>query len=108
MTPGRTRSLNRRTRVRRYLLLLLENKTAVIYGGSGKIASAVATAFAREGARIFLAGRTLAKLERVAERLQSTGATVDAAELDALNEQAVDAHTQAVIATAGSLDISFN
>jgi NAD(P)-dependent dehydrogenase (short-subunit alcohol dehydrogenase family) len=80
----------------------------VIYGGSGKIASAVATAFAREGARIFLAGRTLAKLERVAERLQSTGATVDAAELDALNEQAVDAHTQAVIATAGSLDISFN
>ena len=37
--------------------MLLEDKNAVIYGGGGAIGGAVARAFAREGARIFLAGR---------------------------------------------------
>jgi 3-oxoacyl-[acyl-carrier protein] reductase len=46
--------------------MLLENKNAVIYGAGGSIGSAVASAFAREGARVFLAGRTLESLEEVA------------------------------------------
>ena len=47
--------------------MLLENKNAVIYGGGGSIGGAVARAFAREGARVFLADRTLATLDEVAE-----------------------------------------
>jgi 3-oxoacyl-[acyl-carrier protein] reductase len=47
--------------------VLLENKNAVIYGGAGSIGGAVARAFAREGARVFLAGRTPATLDAVAE-----------------------------------------
>ena len=39
--------------------MLLENKNAVIYGGAGAVGGAVARAFARDGARVFLAGRTL-------------------------------------------------
>jgi NAD(P)-dependent dehydrogenase (short-subunit alcohol dehydrogenase family) len=38
--------------------MLLDNKSAVIYGGGGSIGCAVARALAREGARVFLAGRT--------------------------------------------------
>nr|MDQ4040446.1 SDR family oxidoreductase [Actinomycetota bacterium] len=38
--------------------MLLQSKNAVIYGGGGSIGGAVARAFAREGARVFLAGRT--------------------------------------------------
>lgn len=53
--------------------MLLENKNAVIYGGGGAIGGAVARAFAGEGARVFLAGRTLATLEAVAEEIRSTG-----------------------------------
>jgi NAD(P)-dependent dehydrogenase (short-subunit alcohol dehydrogenase family) len=53
--------------------VLLENKNAVIYGGGGSIGGAVARAFAREGARVFLAGRTRAKLERVADEIRSAG-----------------------------------
>ena len=34
--------------------MLLENKVAVIYGAGGPIGGAVARAFAREGARVFL------------------------------------------------------
>ncbi len=35
--------------------MLLENKNAVIYGAGGAIGGAVARAFARDGARVFLA-----------------------------------------------------
>ena len=47
--------------------LLLENKNAVIYGGGGAIGGAIARVFAREGARVFIAGRTQAKLDQAAE-----------------------------------------
>ena len=88
--------------------MLLENKTAVIYGGAGAIGSAVARAFAREGARVFLAGRTPAKLDDVAEEIRSAGGTAETAEVDALDGRAVDAYVDAVAAQSGGLDISFN
>ena len=53
--------------------MLLDNKTAVIYGGGGSIGGAVPRTFGREGARMFLAGRTLAALEDVAEAIRATG-----------------------------------
>jgi NAD(P)-dependent dehydrogenase (short-subunit alcohol dehydrogenase family) len=37
--------------------VLLHNQNAVIYGGGGAIGGAVAWVFAREGARVFIAGR---------------------------------------------------
>jgi NADP-dependent 3-hydroxy acid dehydrogenase YdfG len=49
--------------------MLLQDKNAVVWGGSGAIGSAVARAFAREGARVFLAGRTLAELDHVAREI---------------------------------------
>jgi NAD(P)-dependent dehydrogenase (short-subunit alcohol dehydrogenase family) len=88
--------------------VLLESKNAVIYGGGGAIGGAVARAFAREGARVFLAGRTRATLEKVADEIRSAGGMAETAEVDALDEQAVDRHADAVAAEAGSIDISFN
>jgi 3-oxoacyl-[acyl-carrier protein] reductase len=88
--------------------MLLEDRNAVIYGGGGSIGSAVAEAFAREGARVHLAGRTAARLESLAERIRSAGGAVEAAVVDALDEDAVDAHAAAVATEFGSLDISFN
>ena len=46
---------------------LLEGKNAIIYGGGGGIGSGVAKTFAREGATVFLAGRTKAPLQIVAD-----------------------------------------
>jgi 3-oxoacyl-[acyl-carrier protein] reductase len=88
--------------------VLLEDKNAVIYGGGGAIGGAVARAFAREGARVFLAGRTLASLEEVAGEIRSAGGVAETAEIDALDERAVDEHADAVAAEAGRIDISFN
>ena len=88
--------------------MLLENKNAMIYGGGGKVGGAVARAFAREGARVFLAGRTLESLEEVAEEIRSAGGVAETAQVDALDEKAVDEHADAVAAEAGAIDISFN
>jgi 3-oxoacyl-[acyl-carrier protein] reductase len=88
--------------------VLLEGKNAVIYGGGGAIGGAVAETFAREGAQVFLAGRTSHKLETVAERIRTAGGTAQIAQLDALDEHAVDQHADDVAATAGRIDISFN
>jgi 3-oxoacyl-[acyl-carrier protein] reductase len=88
--------------------MLLEGKNAVIYGAGGSIGSAVARAFAREGAKIFLAGRTRLKLEEVAQQIRSAGGVAETAQVDAIDEQAVDRHADAVAASAGSIDISFN
>ncbi len=88
--------------------MLLENKNAVIYGGGGAIGGAIARAFAREGARVFLAGRTLTTLDRVAEEISAAGGVAETARVDALDETAVDEHVDAVAEKAGSIDISFN
>jgi 3-oxoacyl-[acyl-carrier protein] reductase len=88
--------------------MLLQNKRAVIYGGGGAIGGAVARAFAREGARVFLAGRTLAKLEQVAWDISSAGGKAEIAEVDALDEKAVEGHADAVVASAGTIDIALN
>jgi len=88
--------------------VLLEGKSAVIYGGGGAIGGAVARTFAREGARVFLAGRTRAKLDAVAEDIRAAGGAAETAEVDALEGRAVDEHADAVAAEAGSLDVSFN
>jgi NAD(P)-dependent dehydrogenase (short-subunit alcohol dehydrogenase family) len=87
---------------------ILEGKTAIIYGGGGGIGGGVARTFAREGARVFLAGRTREKLDAVAKEITSAGGSAAVAVLDVLDERAVDDHVRDVIATAGSVDVSFN
>jgi 3-oxoacyl-[acyl-carrier protein] reductase len=88
--------------------VLLESKNAVIYGGGGSIGGAVARSFAREGASVFLAGRTEPGLEEVAEKIRAAGGRAETAVVDALDEAAVDRHADEVAAKTGSIDISFN
>jgi NAD(P)-dependent dehydrogenase (short-subunit alcohol dehydrogenase family) len=88
--------------------MMLKNKVAMIYGAGGAIGGAVARAFAREGARLFLTGRRRASVEAVAKEVVSAGGSAEAAEVDALDEKAVDKHLQSVIEKAGRVDISFN
>jgi NAD(P)-dependent dehydrogenase (short-subunit alcohol dehydrogenase family) len=88
--------------------MLLEDKTAVIYAAGGAIGGAVARAFAREGARLFLTGRNVAKVDAVAEEIVAAGGVAETAEVDALDERAVEKHLGTVVERAGGVDISFN
>jgi NAD(P)-dependent dehydrogenase (short-subunit alcohol dehydrogenase family) len=84
--------------------MMLENKTAVIYAAGGTIGGAVARTFAREGARVFLTGRDVAKLDAVAADIAAAGGVAETAQVDALDEEAVAKHLDDV----SGVDISFN
>jgi NAD(P)-dependent dehydrogenase (short-subunit alcohol dehydrogenase family) len=88
--------------------MMLRDKTAVIYGAGGGVGTAVAYAFAREGARVFLTGRRLAPVERVTKEIEAAGGSAEAAEVDSLDETAVGEHLRSVVDEAGRVDISFN
>jgi NAD(P)-dependent dehydrogenase (short-subunit alcohol dehydrogenase family) len=87
---------------------LLEGKNAIIYGAGGGIGAGVARTFAREGATVFLVGRTKATLQKVADEIASIGGRAQVAVVDALDEQAVDKHARSVVDQVGSIDVSFN
>jgi NAD(P)-dependent dehydrogenase (short-subunit alcohol dehydrogenase family) len=88
--------------------MMLKDKVAVIYGAGNGIGGAVARAFAREGAQVFLTGRRREPVEAVAKDIRSAGGSAEAAEVDALDERAIDRHLHSVIDEAGRVDISFN
>ena len=86
----------------------LDNKRAIIYGAGGGLGGGVARTFAREGATVFLAGRTKATLQAVADDIASRGGRAHVAVVDALDEQAVEEHARSVVNQAGGIDVSFN
>ncbi|MBL1076903.1 SDR family oxidoreductase [Nocardia sp. 2] len=88
--------------------MLLDNKTAVVYGAAGSIGSALAAGFAAEGANCFLVGRTAATLETVAGKIRADGGRAETAVVDALDAAAVHDHAAALVEKTGSLDISVN
>lgn len=87
--------------------MLLENNTAIIYGGAGAVGGATVRVFAREGARVHLAGRTAETLEKVAAEIRADGGSAETAVVDVLDEAAVRAHADSV-ATEHGIDIVLN
>jgi len=88
--------------------MMLTDKVAVVYGAAGSIGEATARAFAREGARVFLTGHSRAPLEAIAADIKAAGGRAEAAEVDALDETAIESHLQSVVEDAGRVDVSFN
>lgn len=86
---------------------MLKDRTAVIYG-AGAIGGAAARVFARDGARIFLAGRNPGKLRAVADHIRANGGRIETAELDTLDETAVLQHAAEIAGQTGGIDISLN
>ncbi|MGH8860400.1 MAG: SDR family NAD(P)-dependent oxidoreductase [Jatrophihabitantaceae bacterium] len=86
----------------------LQNTNAIIYGGGGSIGAAVGAAFARDGARVHLVGRTQDRLDLAARAITDAGGSAEVAVLDALDEAAVDAHVGTVAERCGSVDVSLN
>jgi NAD(P)-dependent dehydrogenase (short-subunit alcohol dehydrogenase family) len=88
--------------------MLLQDKTAIIYGAGGGLGSAVSRTFAEEGATVFLAGRRRGSLEAVATAIAENGGTAHVAVVDALDEAVVEEHAASVAEQAGRIDVSFN
>jgi NAD(P)-dependent dehydrogenase (short-subunit alcohol dehydrogenase family) len=86
----------------------LDNHNAIIYGAGGAIGGAVARAFAREGAKVYLTGRTHDPVAALAKDITAEGGSAEAAQVDAMDAAAVRAHADDVVARHGGIDISFN
>jgi 3-oxoacyl-[acyl-carrier protein] reductase len=84
---------------------ILEHKSAVVFGAGGSIGAAVAKEFAAEGARVFLAGRTKANLEAVAQQITAAGGEAHTTMVDALDDAAVNRYLDDVAKQAGGIDI---
>jgi 3-oxoacyl-[acyl-carrier protein] reductase len=88
--------------------MTLQNKNAVIYGAGGSLGGAVAKAFAAAGANVFLTGRNIVSVQKVADEILKAGGKAEAVLVDALDENAVNNHIETVVQKVGKVDISFN
>jgi NAD(P)-dependent dehydrogenase (short-subunit alcohol dehydrogenase family) len=86
----------------------LENKNAIIYGAGGAIGGAVARAYAREGARVFLTGRRVDPVAAAVKEIVAEGGYAEPAQVDALDPDAITAHADRVVREHGGVDVSFN
>ena len=83
----------------------LQNKVALITGGTSGIGEATAELFAAEGAKVVITGRSEEKGARIAERL---GENVLYLRADAMQEQDIEASVNFTVERFGTLDVLFN
>jgi 3-oxoacyl-[acyl-carrier protein] reductase len=88
--------------------MTLQNKNAVIYGAGGSLGGAIAKALASAGAKVFLTGRTIHSVQKIADDINTSGGNAYVDLVDALDEKAVNNHLDKVVQEAGTVDISFN
>ncbi|CAN5264575.1 SDR family oxidoreductase [soil metagenome] len=88
--------------------MILQNKNAIIYGAGGSLGGAVAKALAGAGARVFLRGRNLNSVQKIANEIIASGGNAEADVVDAFDEKAIISHIEKVVQKAGTIDISFN
>ena len=84
---------------------ILKGKHAVIFGAGGSIGAAVAREFAKEGAEVFLSGRTKSTVDSVAEQIISNGGRAHGAEIDTLDDAAVNHYIDGIVKQTGHIDI---
>lgn len=88
--------------------MLLKDRTAIVYGGSGAVGGAVAKAFAREGARVFVAARQAEPLQAVTAAIAAAGGEAHYASVDVTDAAAVAEHIATVAKAAGPVRLVFN
>jgi len=86
----------------------LKDKVAIITGGGQGIGRAYALAFAREGASVMLAQRTLAKVEATAREIRDSGGKAVAMPVDVRDEEQVNKMVEKTVEEFGGIDILLN
>jgi NADP-dependent 3-hydroxy acid dehydrogenase YdfG len=61
--------------------MILNNKNAIVYGAGGSLGGEVAKAFAVAGAKVFLTGRNISSVQKVADEIFASGAKAEVDEV---------------------------
>ena len=88
--------------------MILQNKNAIVYGAGGSLGGAVAKALAGSGARLFLTGRNICSVQKIADEIIASGGSAETDLVDAFDENAIGDHMEKVVQRSGKVDISFN
>jgi NAD(P)-dependent dehydrogenase (short-subunit alcohol dehydrogenase family) len=86
----------------------LDGKSAIVTGASRGIGEAIAFALAHAGAKVVLASRDLARLERVADQIRSTGAQALAIQADICQPEDIDRIVEGTVEAFGGIDVLVN
>lgn len=90
------------------MMRLLENKVALVTGGSSGIGRATALAFAREGAKVVVADINVEGGKETVKMLKKIGGDSIFAKTDVSRAVEVEAMVNKAVATYGRLDCAFN
>ena len=82
-----------------------EDKTAFITGGSSGIGAALGVAFAREGARVALAARSLDRLAESVQAVEEAGGSAIALPCDVTSRASIDEAVVRAVEEFGGLDV---
>ena len=86
----------------------LNNKVVIITGGGGAIGSAMARQFASNGARVVVAGRTLATLQSVVDEIKAAGGEAAAVVTDVSDKLSAQKMVEQTVSIFGRLDCLVN
>lgn len=86
----------------------LKDKVAIVTGASKGIGKAIAIAYAKEGAAVVVASRSIDLLERIAKDIKASGGEAIALPLDVRNPESVNDVIEKTVEKYGHLDILVN
>ncbi|MFL1998071.1 SDR family oxidoreductase [Lysinibacillus irui] len=86
----------------------LQNKVAVVTGGSGVLCSEMARELARQGMRVAILNRTAQKGEAVVQSIKENGGEAINFTVDVLNKESLIAARQAILQRYGQIDVLIN
>lgn len=89
-------------------LFSLQNKTAVITGGTGVLGTSMAKALAKAGANVAIIGRRKEAGEAVAEEIIKAGGKAIAVQADVLKQEDLNLAKEKIISTYSTIDILIN
>ena len=86
----------------------LENKVAIVTGGTAGIGAATAIRFVQEGAKVVITGRSAAKAEKVLKEIDTLGGEAVYVQADVSKEADIDKVVETTVEKFGKIDIVFN
>ena len=86
----------------------LENRVALIYGGTSGLGEATARLYAKEGAKVAIAGRSEERGNRIVKDIQDNGGEAVFVKVDLMDSEQIKQSVQDTVDTFGTIDILYN